>query len=121
VTVLVSHEDEPPFVRQIDDLDVLITHEQRAEFIAIEGLAPDVLTSYDGSTGGASAAGTFVHHQVAAAGTWVINHNLGRKVEPTIVLAADVTAPVYPDFALTDDNNCTVVFPSPESGFAYFN
>lgn len=68
---------------------------------------------------GPSGAG-YTHTQATPAGTWVITHNLGRPVEPTVLLNGAPTTPVYTDVAHPSLNQTTLVFPTPVAGVAHF-
>jgi hypothetical protein len=76
-----------------------------------------------GAPGAAGASGDpeYAHHQTAPASTWNITHNLGKHAVPVILLDDDPTRPVFTDADVTDDDHCVLTFPSPVTGWAYFN
>ena len=68
---------------------------------------------------GPAGSAPYEHHQIAAAASWTVVHNLGYR--PNVWLFID-SAPdelVHTDVTYIDDNTVYVEWPSPESGWAY--
>jgi hypothetical protein len=95
-----------------------------AEVLRVEFTAADLTTLNAAKAYANSVAGggiPFVHQQSAPAASWPITHGLGKFPSVVLVLDSDPTEAVYTDVQYTDENNLTVVWPSPESGKAYLN
>lgn len=58
-----------------------------------------------------------IHSQPVAASTWIINHELGGKPQVTIADSADTV--VIGDVTYNSNNQLTVSFTAPFSGYAY--
>lgn len=71
-----------------------------------------------GPPGPAGAAGgsVFTFTQSTPASTWIVDHNLGRKVQVTIFDASGNV--VYSDVAHGSVNQATITFASPVAGSA---
>jgi hypothetical protein len=74
-----------------------------------------------GDTGPVGPPGgtAYVHTQTVPASTWIIDHNLGRRVH--VSLSDAVAAPfrlVYSDVDHGSLNQTTVTFPTPTAGSA---
>jgi len=70
-----------------------------------------------GPTGPTGGDG-FTHEQNTAAGTWVIDHNLGRKPHTTIIVNDEV---VIADITHSSEDRVTITFASPKAGIAYLS
>lgn len=68
---------------------------------------------------GLQTTDTFVFVQSAAASTWTITHNMGKKPSVTVVDSADNQ--VVGDVEYIDNNTLTVTFCGSFSGKAYLN
>lgn len=108
--------DPAPNPKSTDDLGNLFFFANPGSyFIVISGeripiyLAPLV-------TGGGAG---YRHVQTIPLATWTMSHNLGRRVEPTILLTGNDN-PVITDTECPDDNTTIAVFDQPVSGFADF-
>lgn len=66
-------------------------------------------------------AESFTYHRDVAAATWTIQHNLGAFKVPTIILDNRPGEPVWTDVELPNVNTAVLIFPSPVTGYAYFN
>lgn len=75
-----------------------------------------------GEPGAAGAPGGlgFNYSQSTPSSSWVIEHNLGRFVNPVVRLDSDPETPVWTDVTLIDENHTTLMFPQPETGWAHF-
>lgn len=58
----------------------------------------------------------YVHTQLAPASTWIIDHDLGKKVHVTIFDAFGIV--IHADIAHGTTNQATVTFPDPTVGSA---
>ena len=74
--------------------------------------------SAGGATGGGSGTSQgYVHKQLLATDTWVIDHNLGRYPAVTVV---DSIKRVYEgDVVYVSENRVRIIFAAPFSGEAY--
>ena len=72
----------------------------------------------DGVSGGTGDK-NFVYQQSVASSLWVIAHNLGKKPSVTVEDTAGSSWIVSPNYI--DDNNLTLQFSNPFSGYAYLN
>lgn len=85
------------------------------------GLASVVVLPVAGADGppgpaGPGGGGYFEYVQIVPAATWIIDHNLGRKVQVSLF---DVTGTVrYADVHHGTINQATIVFPGPDVGSA---
>ena len=61
----------------------------------------------------------YVHNQIAAASTWLITHNLGKR--PSVVVEDSAGTTGTGNVEYIDDNNLRVVMSAPFSGKAYLN
>lgn len=75
-----------------------------------------------GPAGPAGPAGNQIppFHQIAAASTWTVVHNLGTFPGVTLFADDDPTHPTFTEVDYPDLNTLTVVWPSPTSGWVYF-
>lgn len=69
---------------------------------------------------GAPGGSFFPYHQDPASSTWVVDHMLGRYVQPVVMLDSDPGNPQYCNVHHVDENHSLISFDSPESGWAYF-
>lgn len=71
-----------------------------------------------GPTGpqGAPGGSYFVHTQSSPSATWIIDHNLGRKVHVT--LFDPLSTVIHADIDHGTPNQTTITFPSPVTGSA---
>lgn len=74
-----------------------------------------------GPQGPAGDGAIHSHHQETPSASWIINHNLGRKKEPLVLLDSDPTIPVFTDVQITDADTLTLSFPTPVTGWAHIN
>lgn len=65
---------------------------------------------------GAPGGSAYVHTQAAPSASWVIDHNLGRKVHVSVV--TDLGRLVFADVEHGSLNQTTVTFPGPVTGAA---
>jgi hypothetical protein len=68
--------------------------------------------------GTATVSGCYSHVQVAATGTWTIDHNLGTDVVNYVVLDNSGSQIQPDDFTVVDDNQVTLGFVSDRTGIA---
>lgn len=61
----------------------------------------------------------YVHNQIVASDTWVVNHNMNKFPSVTIVDSAGST--VYGEVSHDSIVQSTITFSAPFSGQAYFN
>lgn len=61
----------------------------------------------------------FVHVQATPAATWIINHNLAKKVHVTLFDTSDVV--FHADLEHGSINQVTVTFPGPTVGSAFIS
>ena len=105
VSVVVSPEPVVQVVPEISgDSVVLVVHD----------------TGPQGPMGPPGPTGTaYAHHQVTPAATWTITHNLNSYRDPVIVIDSNPDEIIKTDVEIVDTNTLTIIFPSPESGWAY--
>jgi len=65
---------------------------------------------------GAAGGTVFIHNQTVASATWVINHNVGRKV--AVVLFDDDGNVIQSDIEHGTTNQATVTWSQPTTGSA---
>lgn len=75
-----------------------------------------------GPTGppGAPGGSGYTHTQPTPANPWIVNHNLGRYVEPVVFLNGSPGIPQYTDIQHPTANQTAIIFPGPVSGVAHF-
>jgi hypothetical protein len=61
----------------------------------------------------------YIHHQVSAAATWTIPHNLGKKAPVLLLVDGDGNKESFTDTSYPDLNTTILEFPSAVTGFAY--
>lgn len=71
-----------------------------------------------GAPGPPGPSASFRHVQSTPAASWLITHNLGKQVLPTLVLDEEPGIPVTTDVEFVDDNSCIVIWSRPVSGRA---
>jgi hypothetical protein len=98
-------------VVQVSDTELLITVSDPTQ-PAVEINTPGIA----GPAGPSGGAG-YTHTQSVAAATWIVNHNLGRFPQVTVVDNSGVM--VITDLIYGDANNLTLVFASSFAGKAY--
>ena len=91
------------------DVDVTVTVESAPQITVDVGIPGP-----PGTPGG--AAGSYDHTQIIASAEWVINHNLGRPVDITVLSPGG--ALVIADVVLISDNQARIYFVSPKTGTA---
>lgn len=84
--------------------------------ITIPGVPDAIVVPIVGPQGPPGVAGGFEHTQAAPASTWIIDHNLGRKVHVSIFSATQEL--VYADVIHGSINQTTITFATPTSGSA---
>lgn len=62
----------------------------------------------------------YTHTQSTPSASWAVNHNLGRAIEPTVLLDSSPAIPVLTDLTHTSLNQTVIVFPTAVSGVAHF-
>lgn len=96
--------------------------------VEVENLGRDprsvaVLRGLPGPTGPTGPAGggssEYVHHQVVAASTWTVLHDLSTKPDLVLILDEDPGVRVYTDVNYPDDSTAVVEWPTPVTGYAY--
>jgi hypothetical protein len=75
----------------------------------VQGLIDTSIDVYD-------SASHYVHTQSSPSASWVIDHNLGRKVHVTLL--DPLGRVVYSDVEHGSDNQATVIYPTPVAGYA---
>jgi hypothetical protein len=79
--------------------------------------APDVIVvPVVGIQGPPGVAGGFEYLRAVAATTWIIDHNLGRKVHVSIF--SDASEVVYADVTHGSINQTSITFAAPTTGSA---
>lgn len=73
-----------------------------------------------GATGPPGVGGIYDHHQISPAATWTITHNLGKYVEPLLLLDDAPARRVLTDVDLPNTNTAVLTFPYPVTGWAHF-
>lgn len=68
---------------------------------------------------GSGTSAHFTYHQVDAAASWMVTHNLGRKPPVALFLDSDPDTVVHTDVYYPDLNTVLIEWPSPESGWVY--
>lgn len=86
-----------------------------ARTVVVRGQGVQGPTGTQGPPGPAGGEG-FLYTQLTPAGTWVINHNLGRYVGVLLMSTSHVV--VDSDVTEGDPNTVTVTFSSPFAGYA---
>jgi hypothetical protein len=61
----------------------------------------------------------YSHHQVGAASSWPITHNLNAWPDPVVLLDSDPDSPVMTDIEYVNANTLIIVFPTPVTGWAH--
>ena len=69
--------------------------------------------------GGGGGDKNFVYTQVAPSTTWVVNHNLAKRVAVNVVDAAGIA--IIGEVRWNSDNQVTVLFNQPVTGAVYCN
>lgn len=65
-------------------------------------------------------ARSYQHVQGVPAATWMVQHDLGIFVTPTLRLSDAPEEPVFADVRFLDDNNVMIEWPEPVAGWADF-
>jgi len=83
---------------------------------------PDPSWQFKGSLGGSGGGGPagFRYEQNTPAASWIMQHNLGRRVEPTIFVDGELGRPSWTDLEFPDANTTVAIFEKPVTGFAEF-
>lgn len=72
-----------------------------------------------GEDGGGGGSGVYEHVQASAAATWTINHNLGRRVDVTLLTVGG--AEFWAEILHTSLNQTLVYLATPLAGRALVN
>lgn len=81
----------------------------------LEGVGSDA-----GQPAPTPAGTSYSYRKLTPAAEWVINHGLGRPIEPVVLLDSDPTRPILTDIEHPSLNTSVLTFPSPTSGWAYY-
>ena len=66
-----------------------------------------------------SAGGAFTYQQSTPAATWTVAHNLNKRPAVVLVLDSDLTRQVFTDVFYVDENNLSIEWDQPVTGFVY--
>ena len=72
-----------------------------------------------GTAGGGTGDLTYVHNQIIASDTWLVEHNLDKY--PSITIFDSAETMVFGDARYIDSNNIELTFSSPFAGKVYVN
>lgn len=67
----------------------------------------------------AAGSGSYVHTQLVPATTWIVNHNLGKKVSAQVVNSSGVN--ITTEITWNTDNQITVTTNQAITGYVYCN
>jgi len=84
--------------------------------LTIPGAFDVIVVPVVGIQGPPGVAGGFEYTQAAPSSTWIIDHNLGRKVHVSIF--SDLAELVFADVMHGSINQTTITFPLPITGSA---
>lgn len=88
---------------------------RRADFDLQRRIAREIAESGGGP--GPGPSGSYVHHQGAAAATWIVEHDLGYFPNVTVIDSGGTE--VEGDIAYFDNNTVTLTFSAAFAGTAY--
>jgi len=96
-----------------DSTGVVVSDVQDVEVVELLEDGPQ------GPPGPPGPVGFYTHVQTNPAAEWPINHNLGARAMPTLILASNPSEPVFTDVVFVDENSLLVQWTQPETGWAY--